>query len=145
MEIRLQKINHLHHRVTLLREDGSGESFMLDTDPYLHHDLVHFVTEGLLHYHEGFWGMLAAGYALNGLAGKQNADTEALRFIERIVGPVSMVCLGHINADAFAESVQHLDFTLPEGFLDQAVQRVRQLMDHWGKLPFEGIMVLQWP
>lgn len=144
MKIEVVKKNGTTHLYKIQRSNGTGEEIELDTKTYLLHDICHYVTESILHYSKGFWGMLAAGYTFQSLFGKENPQTAELRFIEQIVGPVSMVYLGQIQPADYITYTAHLDFSWPDNFIQQAVKQVQDSMNAWEKLKYQEQLVLEW-
>jgi len=144
MKIEITKENGTTHSYRIHRSDNTSEEIELDTKTYLLHDVCHYVTESILHYPKGFWGMLAAGYTFQGLFGKENPQTTELRFIEQIVGPVSMVYLGQIQPVDYRTYTAHIDFSWPDNFIEQAVKQVQDIMNAWGKLKYREQLVAEW-
>lgn len=129
---------------TIKRKDNSAERFELDAKTYFLHDICHYVVEKNLAYSKGFWGMLSGGHSLNELFGKENPETEELRFIEQIVGPVQSVYSGHMPKHRFAEHTGHIGFTAPDGFLDSCLDEITDLMNKWRDLPVGKQLTLEW-
>ncbi|HMR84948.1 MAG TPA: hypothetical protein PKE30_17505, partial [Niabella sp.] len=101
-------------------------------------------VEKHLEYTKGFWGMIAAGYRLSDLLGKNNPQTDALRFIENIVGPVQSLLWGHLSVDDFEQYTQHINFRMPSNILTACVAEARQLFNYWNQLVMGQQLVLEW-
>lgn len=92
MKIEIKKNIQFQCEYTITRKDKSIDLTILETKTYFLHDICHFVVEKNLQYSKGFWGMLSQGHSFKEQIGKDNPQTNELRFIEQIVGPVQSVC-----------------------------------------------------
>lgn len=134
MKIELKKLTNYLCEYTLTREDLPIEQITLDTKTYLIHDICHYSVEKNIEYKKGFWGMLSQGYSFNELFGKDNPQTEELRFIEQIVGPIQSVFSGHIPKADFDQYIGHLDFVIKESILDKCLADIRTIIEKWEQL-----------
>lgn len=144
MKIEIQKKTPYQCVYSLTRADKNLEVIALDTKTYLLHDLCHYVVEKHLKYADGFWGSLAGGAAFKELFGKENPQTEGLRFIEKIVGPVQSVYWGHIPPKDFEACISHLQFPVPKDFAAVCRAEIASLMQTWEALPVGGQLTLDW-
>ncbi len=129
---------------TLTRDDQSIERITLETKTYFIHDICHFAVEKNLGYMKGFWGMLSQGYTIKELFGKDNPQTEELRFIEQIVGPVQSVYWGHIPKQDFTEYIRHLDFKMTENVLTSILTEISSIIKNWEQIEVGQQMTLKW-
>jgi hypothetical protein len=136
MTIEIKKESKDTSQYTLIRQNKSVECSTFDTKTYLLHDICHYVVEKHLNYPKGFWGMLSAGHGFSELKGQDNPLTPELRFIEQIVGPVQAVFLGHFSAQLFTQMVQHIDFALPDDFVNTCLEDIGQIVGEWEKLSY---------
>ncbi len=144
MKIRITKTTPYQCEYAITRDDQSVEWINLDAKTFLLHDIVHFVVEKELGYANGFWGMLAQGYSFPELFGKENSLTAELRFMEKIVGPVQSVFLGHIPPADFPIYIEHLNFDLEDHFLEDCLAELKQLTARWEQLATGQSLSLEW-
>jgi len=143
MQIELLKLDRNSHRVTIKNEGSTLDSVVLDTKTYFLHDLCHYCVEQELNYEKGFWGMIALGYKMSELTGKQNVLTEESRFIEKIVGPVQSIVSGHLPLQKFTEHTAYLDSALADALpVEEVVGQVNTLLKQWQGLAYSKSMVL---
>lgn len=143
MKIRIRKVTGYKCEYTITRDDGSEELIALETKTFLVHDVCHYVVEKHLEYPNGFWGMLAQGYSFKALFGKDNPQTEDLRFIEKIVGPVQSVYQGFIQREDLPGFIAHIDFAVPETILSSCIAEIEEIMRRWEQLPVGGQLQLE--
>ena len=144
MKIEIQKLSKYQCLYTITRGDQSVERITLETKTYLVHDICHFAVEKNLGYTNGFWGMLSQGYTFSALFGKDNPQTEELRFIEQIVGPVQSAYSGHIPKKDFEQYISHLSITLSESVLGTYLTEIRTIVEHWEQLMVGQQITLEW-
>ncbi len=145
MKVVIRKKSPYQCEYQIIRKDNSVDFISLETTTYLLHDICHFVVENQLSYSKGFWGLLASGHNFTSLVGKENPDTEELRFIEKIVGPVQSVHWGHIPQENFAVHIQHLQFNLPASTLTTCLSEIKLLTEQWRQLTVGEQLMLVWP
>ena len=143
MKIEIQKLSNYQCLYTITRADQSVERITLETKTYLVHDICHFTVEKNLGYTNGFWGMLSHGYTFSALFGKDNPQTEELRFIEQIVGPVQSAYSGHIPKKDFEQYISHLNITLSESVLSTCLTEIRTIIEHWEQLVVGQQLILE--
>lgn len=143
MKIELKKITNYQCEYTLAMDDQSLERITLETKTYLVHDICHFAVEKNLGYKNGFWGMLSQGYTFSELFAKDNPQTEELRFIEQIVGPVQSVYLGHIPKQDFGQYITHLDFSITDNVIDNCLIDIKAIIKKWEQLAVGEQLILQ--
>ena len=143
MKIELKKITNYQCEYTLTRDDQSLERITLETKTFLLHDICHFAVENNLEYKKGFWGMLSQGYTFSELFGKNNPQTEELRFIEQVVGPIQSVYSGHILKQDFEQYIKHLNFTMTENILERCLADIRAIIEKWEQLAVEQQLILE--
>ncbi|HEX5051990.1 MAG TPA: hypothetical protein VFZ65_09475, partial [Planctomycetota bacterium] len=61
--VRLTRTSPTHHRMEIVRDDGTREQHELETRSCLLHDLVHFAVETEAALGNSFYGRLAHGVA----------------------------------------------------------------------------------
>jgi hypothetical protein len=144
MRIQIKKLNKIESEYTITRNDNSVEKIVLDTKTYFIHDICHFVVEKNLGYTKGFWGMLAQGYSFKELLGKENALTEELRFIEKIVGPIQAVYSGYYPKENLNIHIAHLNFEVSSTVLENSLKDIKTISEKWEKLIFGESLELQW-
>ncbi len=144
MKIEIEKKTPFQCEYTLSRKDHSKEILSLDTKTFLLHDICHFAVEKHLKYQNGFWGMLSKGHTFDQLFGKDNPQTEELRFIEKIVGPIQSIYSGHIPKQNFAEFINHLDFDIPQNVLNHSLVEIEEIMNSWKSMPVGQKLILNW-
>lgn len=143
MKIEIKKVTNYQCEYTITRNDKSVEQITLDTKTYLVHDICHYAVEKNLGYSKGFWGMLSQGYTFSELFGKNNPQTEELRFIEQVVGPVQSVYSGHIPQQDFEQYIGHLNFTMTENILESCLVDIRAIIEKWEQLAADQQLILE--
>ena len=143
MEIRIKKIRQNLAQYHILREDGTRETFDLDTRIYLLHDLTHFVVEKTMDLKKGFWGMLSEGYAFHQLFGKENPLTADLRVIETIVGPVQSLAQGFIDIKDLPVYLSHTEIDTEAIRADEMADRILRILKDWEELEPGQELILQ--
>ncbi|WP_025764538.1 hypothetical protein [Dyadobacter tibetensis] len=144
MKIEIKKKTQFQSEYTITRKDKSIELINLETKTYFLHDICHFVVEKNLQYSKGFWGMLSQGHSFKELFGKDNPQTNELRFIEQIVGPVQSVYWGHIPKQNFDEYIRHLDFIMTENILNSCLDEINSIMENWRQLSVGEQLIIEW-
>ena len=144
MKIDLEKISEHRCAYTITRNDDTTETIPLDVKTFLLHDVTHFVVEQALNYEKGFWGMLAAGYPAAALFGRDNPETEELRFIEKIVGPVQSTFAGNIPVSDFSYYIDYLNFPFPQETLERCLEQIGGIMADWRLLLPGQALRLEW-
>lgn len=141
MQIIFKKITSVSHELKIIRNDGSIEIVILNTNTYHLHDICHFFIEIELNTLEGFWGMLSQGYKIEELSGKTNPLTRQLRKIECIVGATQSVFSGHMTRLDFRNYMETVDWDLSvDSLLETVIPRIEKFMKNWKYLPIgEGI------
>jgi hypothetical protein len=151
--IRLTRISPTHHRLAIVRADGSAETRDLETRSTLRHDLVHFAVETEAGLSRSFWGLLARGvaYAELTMAGSAAGSKGEIADTERVVGALQgMLATGREPAAfvaAFAEGLRSMDASPPSWLTAELVVRVRERMrrleGQWRATPFGQAMELR--
>jgi hypothetical protein len=96
-----------------------------------------------LNYKKGFWGMIALGYKMSELTGKENGLTENSRFIEKIVGPVQSIVSGHLPVEKFRDFTAYLNSELANTLpVEEVVNQINTLLKQWQGLAYGESMVL---
>ena len=144
MKIEIKKNTQFQCEYTITRKDKSIELINLETKTYFLHDICHFVLEKNLQYSKGFWGMLSQGHSFKELFGKDNPQSNELRFIEQIVGPVKSVYWGHIPKQNFEEYIRHLDFIMTDNILNSCLDEINSIMENWRQLSAGEQLMLEW-
>jgi hypothetical protein len=136
MKIVFRKLNLSSHSLSVIRNGVVFDEVVLDTRTYFLHDIVHYCVETELKLIGGFWGMIAKGYKMAQLSGKNNGLTEELRRVERIVGPVQSVFSGHLSIEMFEEHMKLIDF-VPQNvdFVGNVIAKAKVLVEQWKYLP----------
>jgi hypothetical protein len=142
--ITLTKINPSTHTLTITRANGSTESVELHTSTFFLHDICHYFVEQELHLKNGFWGMLAQGYRMEELKGRENELTEELRQIEVVVGGIQSMYWGHMPLSIFETNVAAIGFRLNARELTEAtIPKIAALMDEWKYMPVASAITLR--
>ncbi len=144
MNIAIRKKTPYECEYQITRKDHSVELITLETKTFLLHDICHFSVEQNLKYMNGFWGMLSQGKRFDELFGKDNPQTEELRNIEKIVGPVQSIFSGFIPRSDFKQSIEHLDHKMTREILDLCLADIKQIMDQWEYLKVGEQLELEW-
>ncbi|MBX5483226.1 MAG: hypothetical protein IRZ16_15500 [Myxococcaceae bacterium] len=158
MRILLSRLSNTHHRLEIVRDDGSRESADLVSRSFLLHDLLHFAVESEAGLKEGFWGLLARGTPLAKLNDRENAMKAfepgvELGLAESVVGPMTALVQGKIDAaglvrafhEQFRVKADHVPDWLTEGFVMRVMERMRRLLGQWKATRFGDRMELGWP
>jgi hypothetical protein len=101
--VRFTRLSNTHHRLDVLRADGTRESREFETRSCLFHDLVHFAVETEAGLANSFYGRLARGVAYADLAHVDDraGTADELVLTERVVGPLQGACRAGIEPRAF--------------------------------------------
>ena len=134
MKVTFSKISKFKSEYKLVRKDKSEAKIFLDAKTFVVHDICHFIVEKNLGYQNGFWGMLAQGYNFEELFGKENVLTEELRFIEKIVGPIQSIYLGHFKKEDFRMLTGHLNFDVNDALIEKCLSEIDTLNADWRNL-----------
>lgn len=150
MIIRLKRLNPTHHRLTIVRSDGSSDSVELETRSYLTHDLIHLAFEETAGLKEGFWGRLASGASIEQLNTVDQFAHGSLprtpsEIIEVVVGGMTGYVLGRAQVQEVFEGLEALilayGLELPayvsQDVLVRTRDRYRSLLGMWNSCPFE--------
>jgi len=141
MKIIITRHADREHEVQVERADGSSNSKVLNSRSFLRHDLAHLAVESCLAIEQGYWGLVAAGAALDG-DDLKGAD---LMRAERFAGPVQTLMRLEAGPDRFFEMLQRVEPAMASRELaDRLHEKCRQLAGHWRGTPFGGEMVLEW-
>lgn len=155
--VRFRRVSPTHHRLDLLREDGTSESFELETKSVLLHDLVHFAVETEAALTRAFYGRIARGTAYADLAHPElaaSADNAELVATESVVGPLQGAVAGGLQPDgaaAFVAGLRRYFSSIGESpppwltvdVVARVVERLRSLQGHWRATPFGEVMELR--
>jgi hypothetical protein len=143
MQIELLKLDRDSHRVSIKDGDHTIDSVVLNTKTFFLHDLCHYCVEQALNYKKGFWGMIALGYKMSELTGKQNVLTEESRFIEKIVGPVQSIVSGYLPVEKFRDHTAYLNSGLADALpVEQVVNQINFLSKQWQGLAYGESLML---
>lgn len=157
MRILLTRLTSSHHRLEVVRGDGSRSSADLETRSHLLHDFIHYAVEAEARLDQGFWGLLARGTPIEELQERARAQGPSphveLALAESIAGPVNSLIHGKTDAaglvrafhELFAASGNTIPPWLTEGFLVRVMDRLRRLLGQWKATPFGGTLELHWP
>lgn len=104
------------------------------------HDLTHDAVEAEAGLALGFWGLLASGRSFEelrtaapaALSGDAPSDRD-IQVAERIVGPMSSLVLGRIEASRIVE--MGLAFFVDAAFVERVLERMRSLLGRWRATP----------
>ncbi|MCC6691624.1 MAG: hypothetical protein IT235_08840 [Bacteroidia bacterium] len=144
MKIAINKKTLYQCEYAITRNDKTVELIILETKTYLIHDICHYSVEKNLNCLNGFWGMLSQGHTFNELFGKNNPQTESLRFIEKIVGPIQSVYLGYIPKNNLTQHIEHLHYEITEDSLTTCLTEIKNIMDTWKRLTVGQQLTLEW-
>lgn len=141
MKITFTKLSDRQHRLHVLRDDGSQASLTMDSRSYLRHDLAHLAAESCLGIAGGYWGLVAAGAALDG----DDLKGPDLMRAERVAGPVQTLMRVEAAPERFYEVLHGIEpATVTRELAERIWDRCRQLAGHWRATPYGGEMVLDW-
>ena len=142
MQIIFTKNSDQEHTVQIQRKDGSNEQAVLNTRSFLNHDLAHLAVELEVPLALGYWGSVAAGSALDGMAIK-GAD---IVVAESLAGPVQGLIRDDADSKTFLDLLSRIQPELvTEDLANRIFERCRQLKGHWRATPFGDLMILEWP
>jgi hypothetical protein len=156
MQILLTKLTGDHHRLEIVRADGSREGARLETRSTLLHDLLHLAVESEARLETGFWGCLARGKTLadmNDRSGQSMQEYSAdMAVIEQVVGGLTAAAKGAAAATVLAglqRWVEAQGRSLPpwldEAFVERAQERMRALLGEWRSTGYGKTMSVAWP
>ena len=142
MEIRFKKLSAEEHELTVVRKDGSTETRVCNSRSFLRHDLAHLAVELELPLARGFWGSVAAGSDLGGMA-IRGPD---IGIAETYAGSVQGLMREETEDPArFYEVLMRRRADLmTEELAARICERCRQLRGHWRATPFGETMELSW-
>lgn len=153
LRIRLARVSPTHHRMELVRADGTRESCELETRSTLLHDLVHFALESEAGLSDSFFGRLARGVTYDALAHPRRDAPGADQLIatEGVVGPLQGAWKAGLDPQEFTAGLRHYRASVGErcpGWLDvdlvaRVAERLRQLEGQWRATPFGEAMELR--
>jgi hypothetical protein len=156
VQIVFHKLTDDRHALELVRTDGGSERVECETRSFLHHDLLHYATEGEAGVVTGFWGRLAAGATLAELNDEAQHgslyDRPDMLVVEQVVGAMSGAIKGRspqavvagLHQLADAQAIPMPAWLTPA--LVEAVQRrMRALVGRWNATPHGAAMELPWP
>jgi len=158
MEITFTKLSLTHHRVDLVRDDGTRETAEFETRSAVPHDFIHYALESLAGLHSSVWGLLASGHSFADLGVKAAmagtvVPREEVIVSEMVAGALSSVAKGGVTNEAFLEVMQNafgaFDLPVPayltHDFLNAFRERMRELMGYWKAVGRGEPMRLEWP
>ena len=151
LTLRFTRRSPTHHRLEIVRADGTSESAELEPRSFLFHDLLHFAVESEARLAHSFFGSLAAGQSYAALAATDAPLTGELLTTERIVGPMTSFVQGKMDVTAlragFANMYEGLGEPLPrfvtDTFIAAVADHTRALMGQWKATPFGHAMELK--
>lgn len=151
LTLRLTRLSPTHHRLDILRRDGTRESAELETRSFLFHDLLHFAVESEARLAHSFFGTLAAGKTYAELSAQGTPLSGELLTTERIVGPMTSVVQGKVDPAAFRAGLANLYEALGEpipafvsdDFVAAVTARYRALLGRWNATAFGQTMELK--
>ena len=156
MLIRLTRLTNEHHRLEVVRADGTRESHELETRSTLLHDLVHYAVETEAGLNASFYGRLASGKTYESLMTDPPTGPEALQtelVVVRIQGVAKHDTWSGLDPERFAEEItagfQVVGHEAPEWLTGDLVVRVRErlrrVQGHWRATPFHQALELEFP
>jgi hypothetical protein len=151
LTLRFTRLSPTHHRLDIVRADGTSESAELETRSFLFHDLLHFTVESHASLAHSFFGSLAAGKSYAELAAKDASLAGELLTTERIVGPMTSFVQGKMDASALRIGLANMYEALGEPvpgfvtdtFIAAVAGQTRALMGQWKATPFGQTMELK--
>lgn len=148
MRIALTRLTDERHRLSVTRDDGTGESCELETRSFLLHDLIHYAVEAEAPIADGFWGLLHQGRTLAELGDRERVGpySRGAALAETLTGPMQAVWNGRMTTDRFLElAPRETGLTIDAAFVERASARLRGLTGAWRATPFRGTLDLDWP
>lgn len=141
MEIVITKISNDEHRIDIVRKDGSKATAILNSRSFLRHDFAHYAVEIEVPIKFGYWGLVAAGAALNG----EGFTGKDIALAETLAGPVQTLMRIEAEADKYLELLQR---SLPKLATDELATRIfkraRSLAGQWRATSFGSSMHIAW-
>jgi hypothetical protein len=153
LTLTFKKISPTHHEFSYKREDGTGETALLETKTFLVHDFIHFCLETEAGLTDSFYGKLAKGAtyaALNKLIEKEKEFTDEVFVTEVFAGALT----GGVQSDASYEQLvagvsnmlNARELSLPvwctEDFYNRFKKQFRKVYGEWNGTPFGATMTL---
>lgn len=158
MRIILTKTSLTHHRLEVIRDDGTCESAVLETKTFAPHDFIHYALESIAGLQGSVFGLIARGHGLVELNGKDamrgaSVPRSELVVTEMVAGALTNIVKGatddiaflRMMRDAFAAHDLPMPTYLDADFLHAFRQRMRALLGHWRALAKGTPMELDWP
>ena len=153
LTVHLTRTSATHHRLEIVRDDGSREACELETRSCLRHDLVHFALESEARLADAFFGRLARGvhYLDLGRVDPAAGPNDELEQAERIVGPLQSAARAAIDPEAFVARLgDYADATgepVPRWVTPEQIARtlehLRRLEGRWQATAFGATMTLR--
>jgi len=153
--VRLTRTSASHHRMDLVRDDGTRESFELESRSCLRHDLGHFAVETEAGLADGFFGRLARGVRYDALAHPEQMldPRDELCQVERVVGPLQTVSKAGLEPAAFVATLRSYADSVGERLLAWCTaalvarvgERLRRLEGEWRATPCGEPLELRFP
>jgi hypothetical protein len=148
MRIRFTKLSDRRH-VLEVERGGRRECVQLESRSTLHHDLAHLAVEEAAGIEDGFFGSLAKGASLGGLAGDYAAS---MLQVERTVAVLQR--LAKIDEDPAALHARIVDSLDVQGeappswftadFVRTVRERLRALVGRWRATPYGSALEVDW-
>jgi hypothetical protein len=156
MQIRLTRLTNEHHRLEVVRDDGTHEARELETRSALPHDLVHYAVEIEAGLDASFYGRLARGETYEALMTEPSGSPEALQtevVVARIQGVAKNDTWSGVDPESFAASIvagfRSLGHEPPAWLTGELIVRVRErlrrVQGQWRATPFHQALVLAFP
>jgi len=151
LTLRFTRVSPTHHRLDIVRTNGSSESVELDSKSFLHHDFLHYAVESQARLAHSFFGRLAAGSSYADLTAQGASLEGELLTTERVVGPLTTLMQGRMEIAAFRAGIENMYQALGEpapawvtdAFVSAVAVRYRALTGQWNATPFGQPMELK--
>lgn len=156
MKIRFTKVSNTHHRLEVIRDDGSSESADLETKSLLKHDLIHLAVEKEAALTNSVWGLIASGQSFADFQMEdlmsENAVNKEIQETEKIVGAFTGLVDRELNVQDwfsgvktfFESSGSDIPEYLTVEFVKKVLERYRRLNGEWKSTKFGDTMEVKW-
>lgn len=142
MHIRFEKLSDRRQRLEVTRCDGSVEAAELDSRSFLRHDLAHLAVELEVPFVRGFWGSVAGGASVGGVA-LTGADVMAA---EALAGPVQTLLRTGVTPERVLALLERVAPERASAELAERIaERARRLLGQWRATPYGAALELDWP
>lgn len=158
MRILLTKTSMTHHKLEVVRDDGSREEALLETKSFMPHDLIHYALESEARLSMSFWGLVSRGHRFLDLNAKDpmagsGVPRDELGETEMMVGALTGFAQGKVSpveflglaGGMFRAHGKPMPPYLTLDFLRSFSERLRALLGQWRAAKKDETIELTWP